>query len=185
MGMQRRAANTFFVESTARREVFTAPGVDGRMLDDADAKNMWDGCPGQLSVAWDMDGAVRRVKQACPVRDPDSITLSERLLGEHWPCLPGGFLWNKPRLKACLLILDRSQDTTVEASHDAGSYFCELQLYGSLAELYKRKEPAKVGFLHVPAEKGEEDITRGAEVATALITAIVEDLESKDLLAQK
>ena len=93
-----------------------------------------------------------------------------------------GFIWNKPRLKAHLSIIYRSQDTTVEASHDAGSFFCELQLYGSLAELYKRKEPAKVGFLHVPAEKEEEDITRGAEVATALITAIVDDLESKDLI---
>lgn len=68
------------------------------------------------------------------------------------------------------------------ASKDAGSFFCELQLYGSLAQLYKRGEPGRVGFLHVPAGKEEEDITRGAGVATALITAIVDDLESKGLL---
>lgn len=78
LGMQRRAANTFFVESTGRRDVFRKPGVDGQMLDEADAKRMWEGCPGQLSVSWDVDGAVRRVREAYPVSDPDPSDLSDQ-----------------------------------------------------------------------------------------------------------
>ena len=66
MGMQRRA-NTFFVETRGRRDVYKKPGTDGLMLDDADAKRMWEGCPAELSVAYDVNDAVKRVKQANPV----------------------------------------------------------------------------------------------------------------------
>ena len=74
---------------------------------------------------------------------------------------------------------------TVVSSNDAGSFFCELQLYSSLAELQRRKESARVGFLHVPAGKEVEEIEKGARVATALIAAIVDDLESKGLIGHK
>jgi len=63
----------------------------------------------------------------------------------------------------------------IETSDDAGLYFCEFQMYSSLAHLWKRREFQRAQFLHVNTSRGAEDIKRGVEVATALICAIIDE----------
>lgn len=71
-------------------------------------------------------------------------------------------------------------DLPLRASADPNFGFCEYRLYSSLAELYlkhKSKE-GKAVFLHVPADKSPKAIKFGAEVLTAYIIALVDQLES-------
>lgn len=65
---------------------------------------------------------------------------------------------------------------STKSSNDAGLYFCELQLYLSLAILHERKDFGRVEFLHVPTDNSEDGIGRGVEVAKALITECIDSL---------
>ncbi|KAI0115620.1 hypothetical protein GGR51DRAFT_503591 [Nemania sp. FL0031] len=68
----------------------------------------------------------------------------------------------------------------VKSSTDAGLLYCELILYNSLAALYRRKEKARVMFLHQAGKKTEElGIEQGAKVATAVICSMIDQIESE------
>ncbi|KAL8646241.1 MAG: hypothetical protein Q9210_006246 [Variospora velana] len=67
-------------------------------------------------------------------------------------------------------------DISVQASNDAGLYFCELISYLSLAILDKTQELGRVVFIHVPKQKEDEGIERSIKMATTLITACVDSL---------
>lgn len=64
----------------------------------------------------------------------------------------------------------------VEASNDAGLFFCESQLFCSLAELYKKDKPARADFLQVPADRSKEGIEKSAKVASNLVLKFVGEM---------
>lgn len=68
----------------------------------------------------------------------------------------------------------------VRLSDDAGLYFCEFQLFLSLAHLYEKKESQRAEFLHVPKETDKPAIARGVKVACALLIELVTDMQHKD-----
>jgi pyrrolidone-carboxylate peptidase len=59
-------------------------------------------------------------------------------------------------------------------SRDAGSFLCEFQFYPALAELWRKKRPARVVFVRKPPGTGEKDIQDCAMVVEAYINALVE-----------
>lgn len=72
----------------------------------------------------------------------------------------------------------------VRLSDDAGLYFCEFQLFLSLARLYQKKESQRAEFLQVPKETDETAIARGVEVASALLIELVTDMEQEGSAAR-
>jgi len=61
-------------------------------------------------------------------------------------------------------------------SDEAGKYFCEFQLYCSLAKLYKTDKAGKAVFFHTPLSQEDKDIKLGAAVAVELITELVNSM---------
>ncbi|KAJ8124261.1 hypothetical protein O1611_g9380 [Lasiodiplodia mahajangana] len=73
----------------------------------------------------------------------------------------------------------RFPETPIRADDKPNQGFCEYRLYSSLAEL-QLHHPSKLGraaFLHVPKDQSPDAIQLGAEVTTAYITALVDQLE--------
>ncbi|KAK9444585.1 hypothetical protein VB005_01648 [Metarhizium brunneum] len=69
----------------------------------------------------------------------------------------------------------------IRASANPNSGFCEYRLYSSLAEL-QLNHISKLGmaaFLHVPKDNSPEAIQLGADIVTAYITALVDQLSSQ------
>ncbi|KAF5128311.1 hypothetical protein E5D57_009247 [Metarhizium anisopliae] len=74
-----------------------------------------------------------------------------------------------------------SQEIPIRASADPNSGFCEYRLYSSLAELQLNhiSTLGMAAFLHVPKDNSPEAIQLGADIVTAYITALVDQLSSQ------
>lgn len=72
----------------------------------------------------------------------------------------------------------------VRLSDDAGLYFCELQLFLSLAHIDEKKKTQRAEFLHVPKETDEAAIARGVQVASALLIELVRDIQPEGSAAR-
>ena len=61
-------------------------------------------------------------------------------------------------------------------SNDAGRFLCDFIYYTGLVEYLKQNPEGDrpVMFLHVPGEYEEDDIQRGAKIASGLIKALVQ-----------
>ncbi|XXG99309.1 hypothetical protein Hte_005646 [Hypoxylon texense] len=72
-------------------------------------------------------------------------------------------------------------DLPLRASADPNQSFCEYRLYSSLAELQSNhaSKLGKATFLHIPKDKSPEAIQLGADVVTAYITALVDQVSSQ------
>jgi len=67
----------------------------------------------------------------------------------------------------------------VRPSEDAGRYLCDFIYYCSLSHLWKKKEPRRVVFFHVPVDSDGVAVEKGKDVAVELIRALVESHVSK------
>jgi pyroglutamyl-peptidase len=71
----------------------------------------------------------------------------------------------------------KGRQFTVEASDDVGNYVCGFAYYVSLERCWKENRHRNVVFLHVPPCESDDDIKRGVQVVTALVKALVENVE--------
>ncbi|KAI0548142.1 hypothetical protein F4679DRAFT_334616 [Xylaria curta] len=65
----------------------------------------------------------------------------------------------------------------IKVSDNCGLYFCEFELFATLAELRRQNLPAKAVFLHVPTDKRPEAIQLGVRIVEAIVQAIVDHHE--------
>ncbi|KAJ4307389.1 hypothetical protein N0V84_012773 [Fusarium piperis] len=68
------------------------------------------------------------------------------------------------------------KNVNIVISDDHPRFLCGYTYFSSLAHLYNKGETRRLLFLHVPIEHASTDIERGVEVATAVLTAMVDDL---------
>lgn len=64
-------------------------------------------------------------------------------------------------------------------AEDHPRFLCGYICFSSLAHLYNKGERRRLIFLHAPIECESEDIERGVKVASAVISAMVDDLASQ------
>lgn len=126
--------------------------LDGKVFSDDEAFERFGDCPNKMTTSLDFDEVVRTWQELIKRGPEDSAAYGA-------DCRP---------------------------SYDAGHYLCDFTYYNSLVWYARRdlrpyeesKSSRPVLFFHVPAESTPEDLDRGVAVATALITAMADDLAS-------
>ncbi|KFG85852.1 hypothetical protein MANI_011644 [Metarhizium anisopliae] len=135
----------------------TRPGENGVYIDKEYFQKL--GLPESLEPAFDSDTAVARVRPHFQYVSPTPFVVLQ---------LKGLHCWS-------------SQEIPIRASANPDSDFCEYRLYSSLAELLLNHTSRleKAVFLHVPKDNSPEAIQLGADIVTAYITSLLDQLFSQ------
>ncbi|KAJ3493112.1 hypothetical protein NLG97_g4941 [Lecanicillium saksenae] len=157
----------YCIEARARKEGYEKSGEDGlpfpaQMIE---AGGPWAELPDWLYSDFDMNA----------LKDALSETLPVSIFYFFWYCVVvigtsgGNADLSTPPL----------QEVDVVVSQNAGAYFCEFELWSSLANGLLKHGSRDAIFLHVPKDRSAAAIDTGANVAIEVIKAAVAQMESR------
>lgn len=145
----------YALETQARRDGFVKDDVTGSQLLDPEFWENQYGAPEVLKTGFDCEKTLYKWKKNLQVKAHLLLFLCQDT-SLPLPCIQAG--------------------GDVRLSHQAGLFLCEFTYYTGMLEYWRRgwKEAIPVVFLHVPIGFEDEDISRGRDITTALIKALVE-----------
>ncbi|KIW79479.1 hypothetical protein Z517_06091 [Fonsecaea pedrosoi CBS 271.37] len=82
--------------------------------------------------------------------------------------------------KAAEMVAREHPDVVSGRSDDAGTSFCELELFSSLAVCYDRRVSRRAEFFHIPPDQSLPEIQMHAAVTLTLIKALVTQLQEME-----